>query len=281
MSDCAYNGGCFSAEAPKPEKKRVYTPLEVAVLQHNNVAVQNSIDKGVTQHELNKALLDVTRGAKYYTYSTKADDLTKIADIIELLIEAGADVNISELGGSNTALSYAIKAQAAKPVALLIEAGADVNAEFFIYNNTALQEAVGYCHKNEYTGSFIPLDYEQEKTKISIVKSLLAAGADTNKLSAYDLSPNEPRHIKCAQKATSSLIEQYKTDPITFVLKYNNDSSLALTAIERLSMQTNLVSTDREIEFVRDCLSALDPAQSDLVELCGLHNIQEIEVGNE
>ncbi len=86
-------------------------------------------------------------------------------NIVRLLINHGADINISNYNYKNTALMYAVEKGHKDIVELLIASGADVNAK---NNNcdTALIWAV-------------------QKGYIDIVEMLIAAGADTTAKDEY------------------------------------------------------------------------------------------------
>ena len=67
-------------------------------------------------------------------------------EIVKLLLEAGADVNVQEKSGGLTALSLACHAGKTANVAALISAGADLNRPTRV-GNTPLMQAIGFYHK--------------------------------------------------------------------------------------------------------------------------------------
>ena len=85
------------------------------------------------------------------------------ADIVRLLIAAGADVNVVD-GMKTTVLHAAAQGNDTETVRLLVEAGLDVNARDF--------------------QSFTPLLYASDNRNLAAVRLLLAKGADVNAVSS-------------------------------------------------------------------------------------------------
>jgi ankyrin repeat protein len=109
------------------------------------------------------------------------------AEIVRILLEAGADLEARNLSGCGTALAAAaIKGQvdAAKT---LLAAGADVNAKGPFRNTPLMQAALGASTAGSP---------EMERAILEVVKVLVAAGADVEAKdnegrSASDLCPHD------------------------------------------------------------------------------------------
>ena len=91
-------------------------------------------------------------------------------DIVKLLTDHGADINVSDQFGS-TALIFASRSSYIEIVKLLINCGANVNISDY-HGRTAL--------------AFVVLDAIKEKAYLEIIKLLIDSGANTNTLSNQD-----------------------------------------------------------------------------------------------
>ena len=106
---------------------------------------------------------------------------------VELLINAGADLNKADHNIYATALIQASRYDWHKCVKLLIEAGADVNAADFI-NNTALMSAVA-DNADLFSSDLNDTDlFHLGSSRIQCVQLLLAAGAHVNKTNVHSQS---------------------------------------------------------------------------------------------
>ena len=113
------------------------------------------------------------------------------ANILKILIEAGADVNYVQTISGQTALSYAYRSGKKKNVKLLLEAGADVNAARqqypgILYDllrwNTRCPEPlirnVGVNGKDKFGFPFIILATREQSGRA--LPALIREGADVN-----------------------------------------------------------------------------------------------------
>ena len=97
-------------------------------------------------------------------------------DIVKILVEAGADVNIKD-NDNMTALNYAVYNDNYEIAEILVNKGADCN----IIGNISSD----YVNGIKFVSEFIPLIYTlREKTNISMAKLLIKGGADCN-ISTY------------------------------------------------------------------------------------------------
>ncbi|RFU30804.1 hypothetical protein B7463_g5547, partial [Scytalidium lignicola] len=143
--------------------KDIETPLYYASLAGLEQTVESLIEEGEDIVEiLLNAGADVNKeGGIYYNTALQSASGEGHEKIVKLLLNAGADVNKEDYVFGN-ALRYGSVKGHDKIVEILLNAGADVNKESGIYYNTALQSASGEGHEK-------------------IVKLLLNAGADVNK----------------------------------------------------------------------------------------------------
>jgi len=135
-------------------------------------------------------------------------------EIVEELLNSGADVNVKGRMISNTSLIYAIERQSATIVKMLIDAGANVNYKVkYATRKSVLHIAVDKQDPTKVkmlidAGADInvkenfgvtPLLLASDKKNTTIVQLLLDAGADANLKDAYD---NTPLHKAIYQNET-------------------------------------------------------------------------------
>ena len=132
---------------------RLYYACYVGLL----APAQDLIDKGA----------DVNAKGGYYNYALSAASAGGHREIVELLLDKGADVNVEEGGGYSNALSAASAGGHREVVKLLLDKGADVNKEGggSFYGN-ALSAASAGGHRE-------------------VVELLLDKGADVNAQGGY------------------------------------------------------------------------------------------------
>jgi cell wall assembly regulator SMI1/ankyrin repeat protein len=154
------------------------------------------------------------------------------AEIVRLLMEAGADVNAVEPEYGSTALMAAAKCGSAEIVKRLIAAGADVNVKDNL-SFTALMQAVT----------------DRKKANLEIVKALLAAGAEVNPSGGWwtvlsrackSGSPDMVRALLAAGADANApagcgtpltvAIEENRADNVAILLEHGADATLRLPA---------------------------------------------------
>lgn len=91
-------------------------------------------------------------------------------ELIQILLDAGADVNASNNWGDTPLHIAAAEIKSPSVVLKLIEAGADVNAK----------SSLGYTPLHSTAGSFVPSFTSCCPNQLEILQALIAAGADVN-----------------------------------------------------------------------------------------------------
>lgn len=124
------------------------------------------------------------------------------AEMVKLLLSAGADVNLASMSG--TPLTAAAWRNSTDIVQMLIDAGADVNALDY-QGKTALSESI-LLGKSQHVSRLIragadvnladskgttPLHQAIMQDQVTIVRALLAAGADPDGPRLYGLTPRQ------------------------------------------------------------------------------------------
>lgn len=108
--------------------------------------------------------------------AVERDSISKISELIELLVKNGADVDVNFYSETYTSLVYAIFAQKYKTVEALIKNGADVNKKVALYDPIRTR----YEHDREHYEDLSPLGVAIVNHQIEIMKLLLDNGADVN-----------------------------------------------------------------------------------------------------
>ncbi len=147
------------------------TPLSVAVVNKNVEAVRVLIEAGADLNEIFNRRPPLICAASNFVFEA-ADNLddTRSIDILQILIENGADVNIHDFSSWNP-LMYAVLGQNIEALRALIKAGADANGPSVVYRDSRADE---YPQR--------PLHMAVRTGNIKIVKALIEAGANVNLL---------------------------------------------------------------------------------------------------
>jgi ankyrin repeat protein len=172
----------------------------------------------------------------------------RILDLVQLLLDYGAHVNLPWAEDTSSPLVYAAGHGHFGLVQLLFTAGADVNAHARAAQTTALQAAAG-----AYVG--IRLRRSAAKTEsLNIAQLLLSAGADVN---AY------PNNAPYGVTALQAAVEHQNTTLVQLFLSYGADVNAPAiqgheyTALERAARFGNLVIIDLLLSWgASDILSA-------------------------
>lgn len=176
---------------PTPEQVKERTGMLIQAIGNNDVErVRLCIKLGA---DVNASCYSNTDSLYFSLISYAA--YSGFKDIVELLVEAGADVNARGRGISvgYAALVYAVDKGCKDTVELLIKSGANVNA-IGEGKNTALMVAVEKGHKDiaellikagadvnkTNRGDYTALMYAAEKGHKDIARMLIETGADLN-----------------------------------------------------------------------------------------------------
>jgi hypothetical protein len=161
------------------------TPFHFALLSGNKNIVKLLIKAGANAHYFNNIGYGASVTPLSYVICSKVKNKK---DIIELLLNAGAQVNEEDIMGS-TPLFQAITIRNKDTIELLIQYGADVNHIDSLCHRTPLSLAVKEGHKD-------------------IVELLLNAGANVNQADKYGDTPLSLA-IKEGHKDIEELLRKY------------------------------------------------------------------------
>ena len=199
-----------------------FTPLRPAMDQSNEKltaeqlqekavqkALNNALEKAIDANDLKKAQAALDDGAdpdaiypdaSYPETASLFSHATAFSSVpmVELLINAGAQLNLLVKNAKFTSLGTAVKTTHSETVTLLINAGADVNAAKNLGKQTVLMFAA-------YDGSFNSKHITAATTN-DIIYTLLCAGADYTVKDSHGYTANA--YAKCVDIEGQTPFEQ-------------------------------------------------------------------------